>query len=769
MNHVLLVEDDPDLRAQAAEWATKCLRQAIAGLTGLKGDTLNEVFRDIRGELHRRGEALALFIEDVSTLSVLDAELVNALQPVNDSSLCPLISVLGLTLGAYAQLPDNLRQRIDKTLELSGSSSFRNTDTASIQVDRFVARYLNALRFGALNIQTLADDVTDRGLISHSACTMCNQREICFAAFGSVDVDNVAVGMYPLSPGTSLRLLNGLNDDRIPKTPRTLLQYIVAPLLRKTAFEWSGRSIGLEIRPKTPIDFSEEEDQLLARWNSEQRSRMSYLVYYWTGEEVLKEAVHSLDPKLAWWGLPQFDSSRRLSIEPPRLATQADTTNRKPIPVADSTPAEFTAALSRLDQWHKQNEPLRNNASYRELLLKAVQMSIQLEEIRSPSNRIQRLARLKSGNIEIEGQDANAAVVTRIRFKFDRSDETYFLIRNLLGFKFKGNNSWDYNHGEVDRRHYGLWLTQNSSRLISSYEFHNSSRDTSINLAVKFLRLAYRLSYRKDLPSDTGLAVEALVSFIPVQNQCLTNDLMRLCDDLPTRVQSIRNELLDELAVRQGDGGILYIDPISIIDNLSGSGSLDLDTVEDLVNKTEFPDIGRLAQSKVWMKVEDALALEQASLIEQINLIYSKLSYWKISNESIESGMESYLKSCRGVIHALESANQSLGNEQLQRQISDLRPAIVTKYVNIFTEAEKIANDRVDSILDFDMKEFVQALTFVLSIDDALIRTKESLTDKLNKVITSSEVETARAAALTAIKEIQSGGSGDLVGDKDAL
>ena len=73
---------------------------------------------------------------------------------------------------------------------------------------------------------------------------------------------------------------------------------------------------------------------------------------------------------------------------------------------------------------------------------------------------------------------------------------------------------------------------------------------------------------------------------------------------------------------------------------------------------------------------------------------------------------------------------------------------ILTKLIKEWLKTDEM-------FFDFDMKEFVQALTFVLSIDDALIRTKESLTDKLNKVITSSEVETARAAALTAIKEIQ--------------
>src|SRR6185503_4695499 len=97
----LRLEDDEALREQAAQRANGHLRQAIAGLTGLRGHTLNEIFRAIRQEMQRRDEALALFVEDVSTLSVLDEELVNALQPLNDRTLCPLLSVLGMTEPAY--------------------------------------------------------------------------------------------------------------------------------------------------------------------------------------------------------------------------------------------------------------------------------------------------------------------------------------------------------------------------------------------------------------------------------------------------------------------------------------------------------------------------------------------------------------------------------------------------------------------------------------------------------------------------------------------
>ena len=153
----LRLEDDEGFREQAAARANEHLRQAIAGLTGLRGHTLNEIFRAIREEMQRQGEALALFVEDVSTLSVLDEELVNALQPLNDRTLCPLLSVLGMTEPAYGRLPDNLKGRIDRVLTLSAGSTLGAHEASGEGADLFVARYLNGLRSGPTQVGLLAD------------------------------------------------------------------------------------------------------------------------------------------------------------------------------------------------------------------------------------------------------------------------------------------------------------------------------------------------------------------------------------------------------------------------------------------------------------------------------------------------------------------------------------------------------------------------------------------------------------------------------------
>ena len=100
-----------------------------------------------------------------------------------------------------------------------------------------------------------------------SACTECIQKDACFTAFGSVEINSAKVGMYPLGVGSSVRLLNGLSNEKFPKTPRSLLQYIVAKLLKRKPSDWAGKTIGLEIKPRTPKDYGEVEEQLLAKEN----------------------------------------------------------------------------------------------------------------------------------------------------------------------------------------------------------------------------------------------------------------------------------------------------------------------------------------------------------------------------------------------------------------------------------------------------------------------------------------------------------------------
>lgn len=745
------LSDDEALRGHAATRANEHLRSAVAGLTGLRGHTLNEIFREIREEMRRRGEALALFVEDVSTLSVLDEELVNALQPLNDPALCPLLSVLGMTLPSYSRLPDNLKGRIDRALDLSADGSLKVHEAAGETTDRFVARYLNVLRAGSQQARALADDVRAHGTERRSACEDCSLKSKCFEAFGSVRLGDAEVGLYPLAPGASSRLLSGLTTDVPLRTPRTLLQHVVLPLLTNMATEFRGSTVGLSIQPRSPRDLSVEQERMLAGWAPEQVGRVSYLLYYWTGWETLAEGANALSPMLPWFGHQAF--SKRVSRDPP-----ADRPPSRPPQAPPSPPPaveKYHEAIARLDAWFQQGRPLERDAEYRQLLAAVINRSLTLDDVRVPSQRIQGLsAPITAANIEIEGMIRRPAVASKARFTFSRSLEVHELLKDLIGFEHLGRQSWRFPGGEDARRRYGRWLASHMSELAKTFDITKCDRDAVLRAAIRFLRLAYRFSLRKDLPSDRAAAVEAIASFTSTPVFALGSSAKALDADLPQRLQDVRLFVLEELAVRQGGGGLNYIDPRPLIEHLATpAGELSLGEIDAAATTVDYPVVGRLASSP-WAKLHDVLKEEHDNLNTLTYSLEPLLRHWHLPTDSIPEALREYLECARAVIRACEDANESLGDDVLQAQIRELAPAVVTRHVSTMERAVEVLNEEPAAVLTLDIAEVNGTVGFVTRVDKAIQRLQQSLRDRLSEVVTADEVEADREDAIVAIQEL---------------
>lgn len=758
----LRLEDDESLREQAALWATAHLREAIAGLTGLRGHTLNEIFRQIREQMQRQGEALALFVEDVSTLSVLDEELVNALQPLNDSSLCPLISVLGMTKPAFDRLPDNLRQRADRVLELRQNGSLDSGESNSADggaTDRFVARYLNALRLGASHLQALADDVRQHDEQKHSACESCKLRKSCFEAFGSVQLGEAEIGLYPLAPGASKRLLGGLIDAKL-QTPRTLLQQIVLPLLTNMG-KFRRGTVGLSVQPRSPQDFAAQHERMLSGWSAEQRDRTSYLVYYWSGSDSLVQGQQTLAPMLPWFGHPDFSAAASASkkIVNGLSGGGAVRTPSPPQPEAIEK-RRYDEAIERLGAWYLHGGPLTRDSEFRNLLVQVIRNSLPLDDVRDPSDRIRtQLMPIGSANVTIEGMVTRAAVRTRVLFQFDRSQEVYELLQDLCGFEHLGQRTWHFDGGDVARRRYGAWLANNTDRLINTFNVVKCDRGAVLRTGVRFLHLAYRFSNRKALPSDTAAAVEAIVSFQVGGIQTLTPAVQALADGLAMRVQDVRTVILEEQVVRQGTGKINYIDPRVLIENLGGAtddlsiGSFDGDDVV-----SEYPAFHRLVSSD-WSRLDGVLGAEHEALRALVHALESGFRFWGIPTDPLSLALKEFLESARAVLKAYEDAGHALGDASLQRQINGLKPSVVSRHVSILQEAVDTVESGPLAVLSLDMAAIKSTVELCSKVDGAMRRLEKALGDQLSNVVTADEVEADRQNALATVSELANMGA----------
>lgn len=756
--------DDEILRSHAANWASEHLRLAIAGLTGLRGHTLNEIFRDIREEMERRGEALALFVEDVSTLSVLDEELVNAMQPLNDPTLCPLLSVLGMTIPAYSRLPDNLKGRIDRVLELSGNSSLKLDELSSQATDHFVARYLNGLRTGERHVRILADDVRGYGDQQHSACDECPLRPACFEAFGSVQVGKANVGLYPLAPGAATRLLNGLRSEISLKTPRTLLQYVVVPLLSGMASGFRDGTVNLPVQPRSPHDLSVEQERMLAGWSPAQKGRISYLLHYWTGYDTLSDGAPRLQPMLPWFSHPSFSQqhvARLLAATRAKPVATGDQANTaKTPPVKPAVTNKYIDLIERLDVWHLQQGQLKDDSEYRQMLAAMINQSLPLDDVRTPSHRVRRSAQpIGVGNIVIEGMSRKIGAASKARFQFDRSEEVYQLLKDLVGFYHLGAKSWRFDGGQEARRRYGQWLAQHTARLVQDFDWTTVDHDSTLRYGIRFLRLAYRFALRKDLPSDTGAAVEAIVSFTPTSVFTLDRRAKVLADSLPQRVQEVRDIILEELAVRQGSGGLNYIDPRPLIEYLSvGADQLSLGDIDIPTTQADYPVISRLAASD-WSSLEAVLQEEQQALQQQLHQLDPRLRHWQLSTESIPSALRDYLESARAVVKACEEAGETIGNAPLQAQILALAPAAVARWVSPIERALEVLDDKPAATLALDLKEVAGALNFLAEVDQAMRQQQNLLGHRLATVVTEDDVQAEQEETVAAIHALMALGT----------
>jgi hypothetical protein len=761
-----LLEDEEELRVKAAEIVNAVLREALANVTGIKGQTLHEVFRGIRRAMFQSGEELALFVEDVSTMSILDEELVNALEPQGDTDLCGMLSVLGMTIPAYKRLQENKKDRITLALEIQGELGQSGTLADEDHTDQFVARYLNALRAGDAQTSLLAEDRRQHSEIRHSACTDCDMRAKCFEAFDSVSMGDVEVGLYPLSRGAAFRLLEGLEGADSSRNPRGLLRGVVLPLLEAQSSQTSrASSFGINVKPQVPDDLSLVRQTLLGGWDNSHQGRLSYLTWYWTGHRRIRDARESLEPMLPWLGLPPFTGETV-----PRPAPNLPLAPKAPTKPLDPVPAVSQAleqGRQRLQTWFDQKKKLARDAEFRELLLEVVKSSLDEENTRSPSFAMQQMASgnrpLETSNIFVEDMEARPTVGSKVRFRFNRDQATYDLLTALLEFRHLGaGKSWGFEGGIAQQRVYAKWLRQNREAMLKAYNVTDCSQETAHRVAAAYLVIAYRFCRRMALPSDTAAAVEALASFEPIAPDVLTATAEKIATDARDRVPTIRSFLFRELSVPQGGARTLtFIDSRILQEAISQQRTTSqLPEFDHPAVESDYPEVYRLSRS-VWGKLTEALQAEHEAMSTKLESLRKVADRWAIEPDDLGEdrgeltrSMKVFLQSARAVAKACINANQSMGRRDLQDRILDLPPAKVTAWVACLDDAEKAEAGGPDAMLSVDLGPLLKLHAFVLEVDQAMQQLSDQVKAEMAEVVTAAHVEAERARAYEAVQSL---------------
>lgn len=232
------------MREELARYLNFLLPVAIGRSAALSSTDLSDLFFDLRRYLRTQGKGLALFVEDVTAFAGLDEGLIDVLVKQHtgegEAQYCRLTSVIGITNAFYeSRIPTHIRHRLTFLLTLNrgdsdGGEGGNESDLLSDSAitGRFAAQYLNAMRLPQRRVKGWFDAGANLEALPN-ACIECPFREPCHAAFGAArsEEGGIGFGYYPFNERAIWTMYQNLDETRVSKTPRALLNNILLYVL----------------------------------------------------------------------------------------------------------------------------------------------------------------------------------------------------------------------------------------------------------------------------------------------------------------------------------------------------------------------------------------------------------------------------------------------------------------------------------------------------------------------------------------------------------
>jgi hypothetical protein len=747
------LEDDPEIMNHMIEACNEALPHAIKSLTGLTGQNISALLRSIRKDLKLEGKSLALFIEDVSVMVAVNEDVINAIEPTGDKSLCQMTAAVGMTTAGYSKLPENMKGRFTDQYHLRSDEGSISTDPS--KAAEFVARYLNAIRLQDKQIREVAEARKINDEINISACKQCPHQSQCFKVFGSKrfgdNNNNVEVGLFPFNEHSPHKLLSGLTmnvaQNRAP--PRAILVNVMEPFLadvaglQEKAFPSPEVLNDIALESQNAPHWQDFETSYAYEESISEKARMRIFAHYWCKSSNAKDLAHEINPILDAFGLNQVSVDGDAPIKPPPEPDKPSPPKPK-----NPKPEQDTAALKdlRKDLQSWIENPSHAFAGHRKARLwiaELVRHSIAWSDYPEVPKYV-RKELIEDGYqfVEIEKMDA---LIQKGRFsiKFKCNEETKSLIQALGYFNEKGKGTWDYEEGERDKRTISKWLYKNKLKIVEQCSAAIKDGSRPIRYAASILAKALSVHDRQPVPKDYSEFVDYLFSATgDTAKPAFSKAMEQFSHDASNRIVDLRQFLVNELSVQQADTGDAgrFIDPSDILEIVDRPSTEKISPLpeEYFQSRKRSFRYGPLASSRIWEKIPEAMQ-------EEYNQIHS--IYENAQSKMLNMG---YLSDC--VSKDFDGLVEDFA-EHMAIQIDEKQnfpPGEELRYLlpNVLTDTQLVESKGVlencEAIIDQQDPEII------LEEDLSLLRDVASMIDATQDYLSKAEIYfKTRIASLT--------------------
>lgn len=440
------LREDEDAIAKLVKYLNHFTSGVIQSCANITSENARDLFVNLRKSLYKEGKNLTIFIEDFTSFSIVESELITALSVENGgnySDLCRVTSVIGITDGYYDSFRDNFKDRVTKQIKVT-EQSYGGDDFLL----EMAARYINAI---------YCDELTVRDWYKGSSIndTMPEAEFKPDIEWDSIEVGDHNYTLYPFNRKSLLLLYDKLTH----KTPRNFLTHVIQHFFAQFA---DGMEFGDNWRfPETPSYISSvtlqppyADSVENSALSDNDKQRMKVLLNIWgdgTTEAnqneiggLNKEFLNSIGLGAFAGVVSRVPPATKTDEKEPNTSQEAQTSVEIEVkqPQLSQREIAFNRKKEDIEAWFEAKKTLEYSSDYNKWVSNFVVQAIAWQDEGLPGYYVtQRLRNGKLVYIEDSKLDVNenkALVVLK------RSSETRTILMGLTLFDFYTN--WEFDN-----------------------------------------------------------------------------------------------------------------------------------------------------------------------------------------------------------------------------------------------------------------------------------------------------------------------------------
>ena len=510
----LMEGDDEEFIQKITDYMNSFVETVIQTSAGIEPGDFQQIFKEIRQELKRKGKNLILLVEDITSFTGVNQALLNALVTGHTGSnavdnLCKLISVVGTTTQYYNQFRDNYRDRITKQITIHDGVIGDNKN----DLIQFVAKYLNAISLSSEDL----DEWVRNGAYSEDMPVHEDSEHNHWDKFKLASGKQIS--LFPFTQNAIINLYDAMSDH---KTPRYILRDIVEPAVNEALHDISsfpkfclGWRSSLPESVENRIGNIVQSTQIAQEQKADYRKRLVAFMSFWTDKTLdvtSNGCIAGINTKI-FFELDFGDFVSKLSstatvknvkvpapvqsktsptqttdngavevtIEP-ELKIQPSKTIVKEQPKIDpKNQKEYDSFRANVIAWHRDGGYLIRFVPIRDQISNFVYDAINWQQEGIPLDSKNRFKDSVGGRlVGFERQDQ---ALDRCVVIFEDTDETYQLLLCFGKWLYLGNKSWDFPDSASAVYFATSWLQRNKEKFVNAIK--NVDKGNAIPAYVK--------------------------------------------------------------------------------------------------------------------------------------------------------------------------------------------------------------------------------------------------------------------------------------------